>query len=65
MDPEIKSAVDYIMLQISQADVPPEALRALIEERIRMACAEALRWQAGCLQNAASHLTMRPIERKG
>lgn len=60
MDHDIKAAVDYILMQFTNTDIPKEALRVIVEDRIRMACADALRWQAGALHGAANQLTVRP-----
>lgn len=56
MNREIKAAVDYIMMQMADKDLPSEALRQMIEQRVRMACADALRWQARAMQTAAENL---------
>lgn len=60
IDRDIKAAVDYILTQCANAEIPKAALRVIVEDRIRMACADALRWQAGALHGAASQLTIRP-----
>lgn len=62
MEEEIKSTVDYIMLICKDPlykSVPADALRAQIEERIRMAGAEILRSGATRLQIAAGALTSK------
>jgi hypothetical protein len=59
MDKDIKAAVDYVMNLVGDKSIPLDALRMMIEDRIRMACADTLRWQAGMLQTAAGNLTAR------
>lgn len=56
MNREIKAAAEYILNQMQNQDIPPEALRQLIEDRIRMACAEAIRWQGNHLNGIANKL---------
>lgn len=56
MNREIAAAVDYIMMQMADKDMPLDALRQLVEQRVRMACADALRWQARAMQTAAENL---------
>ena len=43
IDRDIKAAVDYILMQFTNTDIPKDALRVIVEDRIRMACADALR----------------------
>ena len=48
MERDIKSAVDYLFRLVSTSlDVPEDAMRTMIEERVRMIGADAIRWQAG------------------
>jgi hypothetical protein len=56
-DREAHDATTYILGQI--ADAPVEALRAIIEQRVRQAMAEALAIGASRLQGLASEITMR------
>ena len=56
MNREIKAAVDYIMMQMTDKDLPSDALRQMIEQRVRMVCADALRWQARAMQTVAENL---------
>lgn len=59
IDRDIKAAVDYILPQFANGDIPKDALRLIVEDRVRMVCADALRWQAGALHGAANQLTVR------
>jgi len=60
MERDIKSAVDYLFRLVSTSlDVPEDAMRTMIEERVRMIGADAIRWQAGAMQTAANNLTVR------
>ena len=56
MNREIAAAVDYIIMQMADKDLPLDALRQIVEQRVRMACADALRWQARAMQTAAENL---------
>lgn len=55
-DREATDAAAYILGQI--ADAPAEALRAIIEQRVRQAMAEALAIGASRLQGLASEVTL-------
>lgn len=59
MDREIRSAVDYILMHASNGEIAPDALRILVEDRVRMACAEAIGWQARAATTAADQLRVR------